>query len=332
MQIFPTQYSVLSAAALNNYLGESYGLANSTCRLLIHNVSDTYVIETVTDKYIFKIYRDAHRSIDEIKGEAELLTKLHSKGAKVSYPIAGKNVDMLQAFNAAEGTRYGVMFTWAQGKVEYKMSTAQLQVVGREMAVIHNLTSAIELSYPRKDYNIASTVTDPINKVAPAFEGLEDEYNYLKTTAAEVTAYLEQIPGSFSYGYCQFDFLPKNFHFADDGDVTFFDFDFAGKGWLAYDVTSFFVHYFIEVALGKITEAEGRAAFKVFVESYREVRPLSDAELQAIPYLGFGFWVFYLGFQYDNFDDWSNFFFGPKFLKERTAAIKKWMEEAHKLL
>lgn len=332
MTIFPTQYSVLSAAALNNYLSENYGLTNTTCRLLIHNVSDTYIIENTTEKYIFKIYRDAHRSLDEIKGEIELLTILHNNGAKVSYPIPDKKGDMLQAFNAAEGIRYGVMFTWAQGKVFYDMSEAQLQTVGREMAVIHNITEAVTLNYPRKDYTIDTVIKGPISRIAPAFVGLEDEFHYLKTTAAEVAAYLEQVPETFSYGYCQFDFMPKNFHFDDEGGVTFFDFDFAGKGWLVYDITSFFVHYFIEVTIGKITADEGRAAFKTFVDSYRKVRPLSDAELQAIPYLGFAWWVFYLGFQYDNFDDWSNFFFGPKFLKERTAAIKKWMEGAHKLL
>jgi Ser/Thr protein kinase RdoA (MazF antagonist) len=114
--------------------------------------------------------------------------------------------------------------------------------------------------------------------------------------------------------------------------ITFFDFDFAGKGLLAYDITSFFIHYFMEVTYGKLTEQQGRDAFKTFIANYRKVRSLSDEEINAIPYLGFGFWVFYLGFQYENFDDWSNLFFGPKFLKDRVALIKKWMETAHVLL
>lgn len=332
MNIFPAQYSTLSSKALNIKLQESYGLSGTTCRLLIRNVSDTYVIENADEKYIFKIYRDAHRKLEEIKGEVELLTILFEKGAKVSRPIPDKNGEMLQAFNAAEGTRYGVMFAWAQGSVVNAMTDEQLETVGREMAAIHNITSSIELSHHRKEYSIKAIITDPIKIIEPAFTGLEEEYAYLKDTAFEVIARYNQFSADFSYGYCHYDFLPKNFHFTATGEITFFDFDFAGKGLLAYDITSFFIHYFMEVTYGKITEQQGRDAFKTFVVAYRKVRPLLDEEINAIPYLGFGFWVFYLGFQYENFDDWSNLFFGPKFLKDRVALIKKWMETSYILL
>ncbi|MDB5148966.1 MAG: hypothetical protein JWQ57_2986 [Mucilaginibacter sp.] len=332
MNIFPTQYSTLSSKALNIKLQESYGLSGTTCRLLIRNVSDTYVIENAVEKYIFKIYRDAHRKLEEIKGEVELLTILFEKGAKVSMPMPDKSGEMLQAFNAAEGTRYGVLFSWAQGSVVNAMTDEQLETVGREMAVIHNITSSIELSHHRKEYSINTTIIDPIKIIEPAFAGLEEEYAYLKDTAVDVITLYNQFSTDFSYGYCHYDFFPKNFHFTAVGEITFFDFDFAGKGLLAYDITSFFIHYFMEVTYGKITEQRGRDAFKIFVAAYRKVRPLSNEEINVIPYLGFGFWVFYLGFQYENFDDWSNLFFGPKFLRDRVALIKKWMETAHVLL
>jgi Ser/Thr protein kinase RdoA (MazF antagonist) len=332
MEIFPTQYSTLSSKALNIKLQESYGLSHTTCRLLIRNVSDTYIIENAAEKYIFKIYRDAHRKLEEIKGEVELLTILFQRGAKVSRPISDKSGEMLQVFNAAEGTRYGVLFAWAQGNVVYTMNDRQIETVGREMAVIHNITSAIELSYHRHTYSIETVIVNPLKILEPAFADLEDDHTYLKQTAAEVMERYNQFDEGFSYGYCHFDFLPKNFHFDDAGDITFFDFDFVGKGLMAYDVTSFFIHYFLEFTYGKITEQEARDAFRTFVNSYRKVRPLSNEEIAAIPYLGFGFWVFYFGFQYENFDDWSNLFWGPKFMKDRVALIKKWMDTAHSLL
>lgn len=42
-------------------------------------------------------------------------------------------------------------------------------------------------------------------------------------------------------------------------------------------------------------------------------------------YFGFGFWVFYLGFQYENYDDWSSVFFNTRYLKERGGVLKKWI-------
>jgi Ser/Thr protein kinase RdoA (MazF antagonist) len=326
MDIFPTQYSTLSSKALNNFLSAKYGLKDTNCRLLVHNVSDTYLLENRTEKYIFKIYRDAHRKLDEIKGEAELLTILADKGAKISYPIKDIQGDIIQAFNAAEGTRFGVLFTYARGKVVNAMNDEQLSILGREMAAIHNITSTIELKHKRIEFNIDTTIIEPIKTVKPAFIELDEEYADLTNMSKAVIAKLKELDlTNFSYGYCHYDFLPKNFHFDEDNSITFFDFDFAGRGNLANDIASFYIHYFMDVTYNKITRAEAGRQFNVFVDAYRKVRPLHDDELKAIPYLGFGFWVFYLGFQYENFDDWSSIFFGPKFLKERVALIKKWM-------
>ena len=327
MDIFPAQYSTLSATALNDFISGRYGLTDTACRLLIHNVSDTYVIEDAADKYILKIYRDAHRKFDEIAGEVELLTILAERGANVSYPVADLSGHKIQTFNAIEGTRHGVLFTFAQGWVVNDLTDAQLAILGQEMAVIHNITSDISLKYNRISFNIETTITNPIETIKPAFSDLTDEYEYLTSTAQKVIARLNQFDyNNFSYGYCQYDFLPKNFHFDLNNHITFFDFDFAGKGYLANDIMSFYIHYFLEATYGKISRGEAERAFGVFVENYRKVRPLHNDELKAIQCLGFGFWVFYLGFQYENFDDWSSIFFGPKYLKDRTALIKKWVE------
>jgi Ser/Thr protein kinase RdoA (MazF antagonist) len=327
MDIFPAQYSTLSSIALNGFLSDRYGFRDMSCRLLIRNVSDTYLLENSTDKYIFKIYRDVHRKLDEIKGEAELLTILADKGAKVSYPVKDIRGDIIQAFNAAEGTRYGVLFTYARGKVVNAMNSEQLALLGREMAIIHNITANIELRHKRIVFDVDTTITEPVKTIKSAFDELPDEYAYLVDTAKAVIEKLGQFDYSnFSYGYCHYDFLPKNFHFDEDDNITFFDFDFAGKGYLANDITVLYIHYFLEASSGKITREEADSAFAVFVENYRKVRALHYDELKAIPYLGFAFWVFYLGFQYDNFDDWSSIFFGPKFLKDRVALIKRWVE------
>ena len=333
MPIFPTQYSTLCATALNEHIQRRYNLNNTRCKLLIRNVSDTYVLESDSDQYVFKIYRNAHRKVDEIKGEVELLTLLHQGGARVSYPVKDIDGQALQQFEAAEGIRYGVLFTWAPGKVVYAMNNKQLNLLGREMALIHNISSTVKLKYFRKPYTAETTIVQPLKILEPAFAELRAEYEYLKVTGKAVVQRLEQYnQANFSHGYCHYDFLPKNFHFSGDDNITFFDFDFAGEGFLANDITSFLIHYFLEITYGKISPEEGRLAFAAFLNSYRKVRPLSKEEIQAIPDLGFAFWVFYLGFQYENFDDWSNAFFGPKFIKDRVALIKKWMGISSSLL
>jgi len=330
MEIFPTQYSLLSATDLNSYLAAKYGLGNTTCRLLIHNVSDTYLLESKNydSKYIFKVYRNAHRSDEEINGEIDLLTILNDKGAKVSIPLKDLEGDYIQLFHVAEGVKRGVMFSFAPGKVAYNLTEDHFKIIGHEIAVVHNITANLELSYKRKSYDVDILLTNPVNVLKPAFKDLPEEYEYLKEVSERVANKIRQFDLSkFSYGYCHYDFLPKNFHFTEDNQITFFDFDFAGKGLLANDIATFYVFFFIEVFMTKrLSQEEADRLFAVFIKAYREVRPFSDDELKSIPYLGFAFWIFYLGFQYENFEDWSNMFFGPNFLRERIRLLKKWDE------
>jgi Ser/Thr protein kinase RdoA (MazF antagonist) len=327
MDVFPAQYSTLSSKALSEFLAIKYDLKNVTCRLLIHNVSDTYLLETETINYVFKVYRNSHRKLAEIKGEVELLNLLFEGKANVAHPIKDVEGKYIQSFNAAEGTRHGVMFSYALGTVVSDMNEEQLAAVGKEMAKIHNITATIELKSSRKEYSIDTMLLNPLAIFKPAFEDLKDEYIFLTQAVNQVAEKINKLDLSkFSYGYCQYDFLPKNFHFDETGHLTFFDFDFAGKGHLINDIASFYIHYFLEVYYGKMTQEKADKAFAVFVKNYRKVKSLSDEELAAIPYFGFAFWIFYLGFQYENFDDWSNIFFGPKYLKDRTTLIKKWVE------
>jgi len=329
MAPFPTQYSTLSAVALKDHVAAAYALQLCAGRYLLRGVSDTYRLESSTAQYILKIYRNTHRSRSEIEGEVALLLHLHAHGSPVAPPLPDQDGEYLQAFEAAEGTRYGVLFAFAPGQPVFDLSDAQVQQVGREMARLHNLTAQITLSHPRPEYNLATTLTQPLQRLAPVFAAYEypEGHAYLTETAAFATARLAALDtAAFSYGYCHYDFLPKNFHFDAQDQLTFFDFDFAGRGYLVNDVMTFFMHYFLHTITKRLSREEADRAFQLFIASYRQVRPLSDEELAAMPYLGFAWWLFYLGFQVDHFDDWSNSFFGPRYLRDRVGLIRQWLE------
>ena len=201
------------------------------------------------------------------------------------------------------------------------------------MAVLHNISATLNLQYPRRPFNAETTIRKPLQVLVPAFKDLPEEYNWLHQTGEEVAIRMDAYEMQFTNtGYCQFDFLPKNFHLDEQNNVAFFDFDFAGKGLLILDITTFFIHFFLDAFNGRLTGHESREAFQQFLISYRQTRAVSDEEIAAIPDMGFAFWLFYLGFQYESFDDWSNIFWGEPFIKARIALIKKWMETAEQLL
>lgn len=329
MPLFPTQYSTLSAPALGKYIEARYGLTGLHCRYLTRGVSDTYLAQNESGKYIFKVYRRAHRSPEEIAGEVELLTHLRSGGASVAAAIPDRDGQALQAIDAAEGPRTGVLFSFAPGGNVIDLSDRQLRNVAHGMAAIHNITSRVELAHPRMTYDLHSTLIRPLETLKPAFAEYQypEGHDYLNKTAEKVIHQMERFrTETFGYGYCHYDFLPKNFHFDDHDTPTFFDFDFAGKGYLVNDLMTLFMHYFLLVRDFGWTPEKARERLEFFVAAYREVRPVSDEELAAIPCLGFAFWTFYLSFQYENFDDWSNFFFGTRYLKSRIDLVKHWSD------
>lgn len=327
MQIFPTQYSLLSSSALRIKIQEAYGLKIDSCKLIIHNVSDTYLLIGQSEKYIFKIYRDSHRQLEEIRGEVELLNILVSKNAKVSFPIKDLNENQIQSFNAAEGLRYGVLYSFAKGKAYPLLSEPQLVTLGSEMAHIHNITSSIELNHFRKPYTIETTLHHPLKVLEPAFVNLPNQYDFLISTAAKVANEMADWDLSkFSQGYCHFDFCSKNFHYDDAGQITFFDFDFAGKGLLVNDILSFYAQSYLFVRLGMLTQQKAEEGFELFIEAYRKLRPISQDELNSLPNLGFAYSLFYLGFQYENYEDWSNTFWSDNYLKDKVKQIKVWSE------
>jgi Ser/Thr protein kinase RdoA (MazF antagonist) len=328
MKTFPAQYSTLSAVALKDHLIEAYQLnPDITCRLLIRNVSDTYILENQSQKYIFKIYRDAHRKRNEIEAEVELLNILKANGNGVSYPLADITGKQIQQFNAIEGLRNGVLFSFAEGKVILDLENAHLIQLGQDIAKLHQTTSSIKLSNPRPVFSFETTLFVPLHDLKTHFAEMQEEFEYLSDIAVRVVKKFEEFDTSkFSYGYCHYDFFPKNFHFDTAGNITFFDFDFAGEGYLINDLMTFLNHYFFHQLNNLITKEQAEEDFNTFLNAYQQVRPLTADELEAIPYLGITFHIFFLKFFYDNYDDWSNAFLTPRYTKHRVTLIKKWEE------
>lgn len=327
MSLFPTQYSTLSATALNDHLQSAFGLKGITTSFLVRNVSDTYVIAADRPKYILKIYRSCHRTQAQIQSEVDLLNYLKENGARVSYPIADKQGAFLQKFETGEGVRFGVLFSYAPGEVSKDLTVNQLQVLGREMAFNHDLLSRQGLVFERHEYSLATTIHQPMEVLQSMFERFDypEGNEQLQEMTRQTITTMEGIDTSqFSLGWCHYDYMPKNFHYTDKDEITFFDWDFFGKGFLVNDLMSFKVHFFLHVMHGMTSKEQAMADFQTFVAAYREHRDISDLELSAIPVLGNMFWTFYLAIQYQGFDDFSNPYFNQNFIKGWLTRMTQW--------
>ncbi len=101
-----------------------------------------------------------------------------------------------------------------------------------------------------------------------------------KGFARRFESYMER---GLDWGPCHGDLTLDNLHISDDGQVVFYDFDSGGPGWRAGDLPGWAkVH-------PEISEAEMRA--QAFLRGYQSIRPLSDADIEAAPYLYLAFEV-----------------------------------------
>jgi Ser/Thr protein kinase RdoA (MazF antagonist) len=322
--VFPSSYSTLDSSALASLIAEEYGMADVKCRLITRGVGDTYLIESETDKYILRAYRCSHRSLLQITAEVELLIALEEGDVPVSYPIQDISGKFIQALNAVEGERHIVLFSYAPGQSVSVLRETQLRELGRQMARFHTISSVIELSDRRWNFDVDTTLFQPLAMLQDAFIEDPEGYAWMQAAANRVKEKLSLIGSSdFSIGYCHFDFLPKNFHFEGDS-VTFFDFDFLGYGWLVNDIMTFWQHLCLDVHFGKIKQEEADNAYSTFLAGYKEVRSLSENELKAVPYLSLGFWLFYMGFHttHDQFYPVIQ----PAQLKLRTILVRQLMK------
>lgn len=317
---FPVIYSTLCPIALSSFISENYRKTGVQCKFMVRGVHDTYLVESNDARFILRVYRSSHRSLPQIKEEVELLLALKRANVSVSYPISCTSGEAVLTIEAVEGERYAVLFSYAPGYAAKQMSESQLTSLGREMARFHNLSSVINLGKERWNFDLETTIFKPLERIKPNLAGDTESYAMLQNMAYCAEKKLSQPhTAGFIKGYCHFDFLPKNFHFENDA-VTFFDFDFMGYGWLVNDIMSFWQHLALEVYAGRMAQKEADDAYGIFLQAYRQYRPVSEQELSAVPYLSLGFWLFYMGFHttHDQFYSFTQ----PPHLKSYLRFIK----------
>jgi Ser/Thr protein kinase RdoA (MazF antagonist) len=282
---------------------EKYGLKNVRSNLLPAGVNHTYLVESDQGKYILRGYRCSHRSLLQIQEEVNLLLVLKQQDVSVSYPVPDLSGTFIQAIAASEGNEHFVLFRYAPGSSVKLLSHEQLQSLGREMAKFHNVSSHTKIGGSRWRFDFETTLFRPLEMLKPYFADNMEDYSWLQEAARRSEKVLTQFDISeFSEGYCHFDFLPKNFHFEND-QITLFDFDFMGSGWLVNDIMNFWQHLILDVYTKRMSLEDAKNSYAVFLISYHNIRPFSETELQSVPYLCLGFWLFYMGFHttHENF-------------------------------
>src|SRR5688500_4954137 len=142
---FPVTRSLLAPTALAEVVGAEYGLDGIRCRLIKATIRDVYRVDARQGPAVLIVYRPGRRTAEEITAELDLLDHLAERG-----PAAGVSVapalrttggERLIRLTAPEGTRFAVLFRFAEGRLLERTPEPELaRRYGQIVARLHGLT------------------------------------------------------------------------------------------------------------------------------------------------------------------------------------------------
>jgi Ser/Thr protein kinase RdoA (MazF antagonist) len=323
MNVFSVVASILSGEELGAFAIDKYGLnKNSSCQLLRTGINHTYLISENDTKYTLRVYSHNWRSKKEISEEIRLLLFLKDKNVNVSFPIQDRKGEFIQELIAPEGLRYAVLFSYANGKKVRYMDTITCTAVGSLMGQIHVSTSNKEIK--RIHYNRNSLLELPYQHAGTFFSEKLPEMEFIKDMCKKIGESFEQSK-NIQPGIVHMDIWYDNMSITDKNEITLFDFDFCGTGFLVLDI-AYFCKQLFHIETDKY---EYKQKVYSFLEGYQKLRSLSKEEIELIPYAGAAIWIFYLGVQSSRFD-WSNIFLTENYLKMYVDKMKFWIQYHNK--
>jgi len=324
LETFPVTNSTLSATHLGAFLQSKYDLgSNASCRLLKAGINDSYLVASGDDKYVFRVYSLNWRFEKEIEEEIRLLNLLKENGIPVSYPIADTAGNYIHELAAPEGKRYGVMFSFAKGEKLLNFSAELHYKIGAIMAEIHRLTTDLNLN--RVTYSPDVILVDSFEQLKKFISVDTEEMIFMSSAQRYLLNELANADAdNIRNGAVHMDIWFDNLSIDKNGEVTLFDFDFCGNGWLCYDIA----YYILQINSTEKDDNECRLKTEAFLNSYESIIKISDEERRLLPALGVSLYFFYLGIQCQRFDNWSNTFLNETYLKRFiNLLVKKYFEK-----
>ncbi len=320
MSHFPVTNSNLSAAHLAPFLQQRYALGNdASCQLIKAGINDTYLVSGPQYKMVFRVYSYNWRTRTEINEEIKLLLELKENGLSISYPIADAEGHFIQVLPAPEGDRFAVLFSYAPGQKLHSFSTEAHYRIGELMARLHRATQHQQLQ--RVTYTPAVLLVDSLQQVARFLSAGSEEMDFMVAAQQQLLRLFQQADTAhIRQGIVHMDVWFDNLNITEQNEVTLFDFDFCGNGWLCLDIA----YYILQLHnVEKYVAADYQPKMDSFVQGYASITPISDEERRLLPMLGVSMYFFYLGIQCQRFDNWSNSFLSENYLKRFVNGLVK---------
>jgi Ser/Thr protein kinase RdoA (MazF antagonist) len=275
------QRSILSASALTHHVLSRYDLPDPIiCEFWNHSINDTYLVKAGETKYFLRVSPTGWRTVDQINAEIELLKLLGQKRLSIPQAILQKDGTAIQALNAPEGIRYGVLFSFVHGTSEDMTETVSRKY-GQAVAEFHAVTDGYPLNREGLHFKPEDMLDKPLALLQPLFAEHPEDYEYLVNLAPNLKSRAEKLPRTAPiFGVCHGDLNAGNFLIHNGEGWSLVDFEYFGYGWRIFDIAIFFNTQLVD--RGRTDQV--KRILDSFLAGYQAVRKLT-ADWMHYPHL-----------------------------------------------
>lgn len=265
---------------------EHYALGDvAHCVLMRRGFNQVYELRFADGRQaVARLCVDRPRGAPNTAYETAMLWHLKAAGAPVAAPLAAHDGAASIALPLPEGPRPLVLFEHLPGECPGE-SVPDTEATGRGLALLHELAQGYAGPPSLYQLDLPDLLRAPLQQLcaAPAMDdGLRADYTALAGRLdARITALLPTLTRVACHGDCH----GANNFMTDGPDGTrmasFFDFDDAGPGLLAYELCVYLWNNLPRKVDGVLDEA-GLARWRHYLAGYRSVRALGQADFDAI--------------------------------------------------
>ncbi|MFX4223992.1 MAG: homoserine kinase [Thalassobaculum sp.] len=236
--------------------------------------NSNFLVRTTRDTFILTLY-EKRVNPDDLPFFIDLMRHLAKKGLNVPSPVPGRDGVTLRELNG----RPAAIVTFVEGVWRRRIQPSCCRELGVGMAEMH---------LAGRDFGRVRENNLSVGGWRPLFESCalasREIYHAMHNALNMELHHLEaHWPGDLPVGTIHADLFPDNVFFLGDKLSGFIDFYFACTDILAYDLAICLNAWCFEVD-GSFNVTKARN----LVLGYESVRPLSDAERQALPILARG--------------------------------------------
>jgi Ser/Thr protein kinase RdoA (MazF antagonist) len=320
-QTTPTGHAVARAVAHGYALGDI-----RDCTLLRRGFNHVYAVSFVDGRRaVARLSAERPRGAPNCDYEAALLAHLKARGAAVAATLAARDGTVATKMALPEGERTLMLFEHLDGDPPGD-ALVDVEATGRGLALLHE--SGQDFNGPSSlyvlDLHLLLRVSlDRLCSAPTMDDALRAEFSAIADGLEARIGAMPELTRVNCHGDCH-----GSNNFMTDGPdgrriASFFDFDDAGPGWLAYELCVYLWAMLPRTA-GVELDAAARERWRRYIDGYRSVRPIGPADFDAIAaFLAVRqFWL--MGEYAGRIAVWGTQAMPTSWLRKQTGLLTSW--------